>query len=101
MPGLQVRVRSRRLLWTTLLLISSPLWTQEVSGPPSLQQLEPAANEPIQDDPMGRARWMRERFSGDPLDYKDMMLRETERQRTLYPNLEAGAPQTGIQQTSV
>jgi hypothetical protein len=94
MHALHAGSRLLRLLLLTLPLISSSLWAQKVAGPPSLQQLEGAEdNEPIQDDPWGRAIWMRQRFAGDPLDYKDMMLRETQRQRALYPKLEAGVQQ--------
>src|SRR5260370_32371089 len=81
---------SRALLVLILLLAASPSWAQRVAGPPTLQQLQPEDNEPIQDDPWGRRIWMRERFSGEPLDYKDMMLRETQRQNQLYPQLAPG-----------
>ncbi|HTD24824.1 MAG TPA: hypothetical protein VK738_19380, partial [Terriglobales bacterium] len=81
---------SRALLVLILLLAASPIWAQRVAGPPTLQQLQPEDNEPIQDDPWGRRIWMRERFSGEPLDYKDMMLRETQRQNQLYPQLAPG-----------
>ena len=88
----------RELLALVLLVVSSPIWAQRVAGPPSLQQLQPQDSEPIEDDPAGRRIWMRERFSGDsvgqkanPLDYKDMMLRETQRQNELYPQLAPGA----------
>src|SRR5260370_9353768 len=80
-----------------LFFVFSTAWAQKVAGPPrppDLQQVLGEDNEPIQDDPTGRAIWKRERFSGDPLDYKDMMLRETQRQRALYPNLAAGIQQT-------
>jgi len=81
---------SRALLVLILLLAALPIWAQRVAGPPTLQQLQPEDNEPIQDDPWGRRIWMRERFSGEPLDYKDMMLRETQRQNQLYPQLAPG-----------
>src|SRR5260370_13156234 len=90
----------------TLLLTSLLTWAQRVTGPPTLEQsqhqlLQPDAdgedNEPIEDDPTARQVWMRERFGGDapgmqsdPLVYKDMMLRETERQKALYPQLAPG-----------
>src|SRR5260370_10568292 len=80
----------RALLVLILLLAASPSWAQRVAGPPTLQQLQPEDNEPIQDDPWGRRIWMRERFSGEPLDYKDMMLLETQRQNRLYPQLAPG-----------
>src|SRR5260370_26105685 len=81
---------SRALLVLILLLAASPIWAQRVGGRPTLQQLQREDNEPIQDDPWGRRIWMRERFSGKPLDYKDMMLRETQRQNQLYPQLAPG-----------
>ncbi len=91
-------LRSRELLALILLVVSSPIWAQRVAGPPSQQQLQPQDSEPIEDDPAGRRIWMRERFGGDsvgqtanPLDYKDMMLRETQRQNELYPQLAPGA----------
>src|SRR6266849_6648762 len=87
----------RALRGLILFFAFSTAWAQKVAGPlrpPDLQQVLREDNEPIQDDPTGRTIWMRERFSGDPLDYKDMMLRETQRQRALYPNLAAGIQQT-------
>src|SRR5260370_8062667 len=82
--------RPSALLVLILLLAALPIGAQRLAGPPTLQQLQPEDNEPIQDDPWGRRIWMRERFSGEPLDYKDMMLRETQRQNQLYPQLAPG-----------
>jgi len=98
---------SRQILWLVLLLVgfsnfAPHVWAQnKIVGPPSLQQLQAQEGEPIQDDPWGRYLWMRQRFSGEPLDYKDMMLRETQRQNQLYPQLAAGIQQTSPTQTWV
>jgi len=95
MHGFPTAQYSRKILWLVLLLACSSIWAQKkVAGPPTLQQLQAQEGEPIEDDPWARHLWMRERFSGEPLDYKDMMLRETQRQNQLYPQLAAGIQQT-------